>query len=207
MTRIASHPVKLDWTKIKAMVFDLDNTLISSQLNFVWLREQIGCPPKRDLLDYIDELPHQQAQKAHQIVVDHELDDARHSELMPGAKALLNVLAREQHHVAIITRNCQAAAEQKLEQHGLTISPVISREHYAAKPSPDALNALLESWQLMPEELIYVGDYVHDLHTAINAKTPSCLVTNHPMHREFSAYASLTVNSLDQLIPYISKHQ
>ncbi|MFD2017251.1 HAD family hydrolase [Vibrio olivae] len=112
MTRIASHPVKLDWTKIKAMVFDLDNTLISSQLNFVWLREQIGCPPQRDVLDYVDELPHQQAQKAHQIVVDHELDDARHSALMPGAKALLNVLAHEQHHVAIITRNCQAAAKQ-----------------------------------------------------------------------------------------------
>lgn len=35
-------PLQLD--KIKAVVFDLDNTLVSSDMNFGELRQQLGCP-------------------------------------------------------------------------------------------------------------------------------------------------------------------
>ena len=41
---------------IKAIVFDLDNTLVSSDMDFRWLREQIGCPLDSDLLSYVDQL-------------------------------------------------------------------------------------------------------------------------------------------------------
>ncbi|SDG84779.1 haloacid dehalogenase superfamily, subfamily IA, variant 3 with third motif having DD or ED/haloacid dehalogenase superfamily, subfamily IA, variant 1 with third motif having Dx(3-4)D or Dx(3-4)E [Vibrio xiamenensis] len=196
------QPVVIDWPSIQAVVFDLDNTLVSSALDFAWLRQQIGCSPTVDLLEHANnQATLAESQRAMQVIIDHELDDARHSHLMPGAQQLILALAELKLHTAIVTRNCLEAAQIKLERHQLNIERLISREHFAPKPQPDALLALLDEWQLKPHQLLYVGDYIHDLNTAINAGTPSCLVNFHPQHQDFRRYASITVDNLQQLIP------
>ncbi len=196
-----AQPVALDWPSIQAVVFDLDNTLVSSALDFAWLRQQLNCPPTVDLLDHVaSQTTSTESQRAMQIITDHELDDARASHLMPGAQQLVNALAELRIHTAIVTRNCLAAAQTKLERHQLNIERLISREHFPPKPQPDALLALLAEWQLQPHQLLYVGDYIHDLNTAMNAQTPSCLVTFHPQQQDFRRYASLSVDSLEELI-------
>ena len=42
---------------IKGVIFDLDGTLVSSELNFSLIKAQVGCPAEQDLLDYIEQLP------------------------------------------------------------------------------------------------------------------------------------------------------
>ncbi len=59
------------------LVFDLDNTLVTSDMDFTWLREQIGCPLSSDLLSYVEQLECLQArEKAHSVILEHELSDA-----------------------------------------------------------------------------------------------------------------------------------
>ncbi|MFY2507282.1 HAD family hydrolase [Vibrio pectenicida] len=195
----------LDIGKIKAVVFDLDNTLVSSSLNFKWLRTQIGCPEDIDLLTFIDGLDcSQSAQQAKQLVLKHELDDANHSTPMQGCHDLLGYIEQNKLYTAIITRNCYQASQRKVEQHKLNISRIISREHFPPKPAPDSLLALADEWGLTSQQVLYVGDYVYDLQAASNANMPSCLVT-HGQVSSFSRYASVSVAELDELLTLL-KH-
>ena len=185
--------------RLRAIVFDLDNTLVSSNMDFHWLRTQIGCPQHLDVLNYTSKIacPVTKA-TAQQKILNHELEDAQMSHLMPGCKMLLAYIENQSLHTAIITRNCLQAAQTKVTHHQLGISRIISREHYPPKPSPDALIALATEWQISPSELLYVGDHLYDLEAARNAQMPSCLVT-HGNQRSCSHFASVIVPHLDDL--------
>ncbi len=68
------QPVALDWPRIQAVVFDLDNTLVSSAIDFAWLRQQLNCPPAVDLLDHVaSQTTPAESQRAMQIITGHEL--------------------------------------------------------------------------------------------------------------------------------------
>ncbi|OLQ93418.1 phosphatase [Vibrio panuliri] len=190
---------------IKAIVFDLDNTLVSSDMDFFSLREEIGCPFDRDLLTFTDEItcPTLRAD-TEQMILDHELEDAKSSHPMPGCVTILRYIERKALHTAIITRNCFEAASAKVKHNNLNIERIISREHFAPKPAPDALNSLASEWQLAPKQVLYVGDYLYDLQAAFNANMPSCLV-NHGIEKPFEHQASVVVphlNDLTQLLTY-----
>lgn len=184
---------------IKAIVFDLDNTLVSSDMDFFWLRDELGCPADRDLLTFTEEIicPNQRA-NAEQRILDHELEDARSSYPMPGCVTILRYIEFKDLHTAIITRNCFEAASAKVKHNNLNIERIISREHFAPKPSPEALNSLADEWQLAPREMLYVGDYLYDLQAAHNANMPSCLV-NHGIEKPFEHQASVVVPHLNDL--------
>ncbi|MEL7290404.1 MAG: HAD family hydrolase [Pseudomonadota bacterium] len=191
--------VPLAAEQIKAIVFDLDNTLVTSDMNFSWLREQIGCPHDSDLLSFVEQIECELAAKrAHQMILDHEIDDAQSSKPMPGCHSLLNFITHNQLHTAVITRNCAQAAQKKIKHNQLDIARVISREHFPPKPAPDSLLFLANEWRLQPHQMLYVGDYVYDLQAAFNADMPSCLVT-HGKHTPFHDQASLVVDHLHDL--------
>lgn len=191
--------VPLDINNIKAIVFDLDNTLVSSNMDFQWLRQKIGCPLDEDLLSYVDALPcSKESAIAQQLILDHELNDAQHSSPMPGCLELLRYIEHNQLHTAIVTRNCIEATQQKLTLNQLSIERVICREHFPPKPAPDSLIALANEWGLQASEVLYVGDYLYDLQAALNALMPSCLVSHgHDYH--FSQHASVVVEHLSDL--------
>ncbi|MCG9726667.1 HAD family hydrolase [Vibrio brasiliensis] len=191
---------------IKAIVFDLDNTLVSSDMDFRWLREQIGCPLDSDLLSYVDQLECANAHAdAHALILQHELEDAQSSQPMPGSQSLIDFIHQNQLLTAIITRNCAQAAEQKLAHNNLNIPRLITREHFPPKPSPDSLIALAQEWQLEHHQMLYVGDYLYDLQAAFNADMPSCLVT-HGKPSPFTTHASLVIGHLDELESALSEH-
>ncbi|MDN3612414.1 HAD family hydrolase [Vibrio ostreicida] len=199
--------VPLNTSDIKAIVFDLDNTLVSCNMDFKGLREQIGCPLNADLLTYIDELDcPESAQRAHRIILQHELDDARHSEPMPGCHNLLEFIKSQAFETAIITRNCAQAALQKTQFNQLNISRLITREHFPPKPTPDSLLALADEWVLAPHQILYVGDYLYDLQAATNADMPCCLVT-HGQQLDFAHCASLVVEQLSGIIEHFVSQQ
>ncbi|WP_394252241.1 HAD family hydrolase [Vibrio profundi] len=198
-------PIPLNVKMIKAVVFDLDNTLVSSQINFQHLREQIGCPKNQDLLTFADALPSEaEQQQAHQQILDHELSDATSAAPMKGCLSLLNYLKESEYHLGIVTRNCETATEMKLEHCEISIERVVSREEFAPKPEPDALLALQQEWQLESWQLLYVGDYLYDLEAAENAQMPSCLVTN-GLDKPFRHQASIVVDNLEELQTLFAK--
>lgn len=163
--------------QIKAVVFDLDSTLVTSSLDFALIRRELGCGPQQDILTFIDELPSERQAWANQLVIDHELKDAHTAVALPGCNQLLATLKALSLPTAIITRNCVEAAQIKLSNNQIPIPLVLTREQFPAKPAPDALLHLAELWQLEPESMLYVGDYLYDVQTAANANSKSCLLS------------------------------
>ncbi|MFA0440951.1 hypothetical protein BCU70_00105 [Vibrio sp. 10N.286.49.C2] len=161
------------------MVFDLDNTLVSSDIDFMGLRQEIGCPQNKDLLLHIAQQKCvKEQQRMHDIVLSYEMYDAQSSLLMPGTKETLEWLKHQNWRVGIVTRNCRQAAKLKLRAHGLIIDDVLTREDFPAKPAPDALIYLMEKWQLTCRQILYVGDHFYDIETAKNAGSLSCFISN-----------------------------
>ncbi|OBU15735.1 HAD family hydrolase [Photobacterium aquimaris] len=184
---------------IYGVIFDLDNTLVSSALDFDWLRQQLGCSADTDLLQYIDEIPNiSLREQLQQTVIDYELADARQSTIMPQCEQLLSYLNQKNIPTAVVTRNCAQAAMLKINHHKLQFKHIVSREDFAPKPAPDALVYIAEQWQLAPQNILYVGDYIYDLQAAYHANMPSCLVTNGE-DLPFTQQASIVVQSLGGL--------
>lgn len=196
-------PFPLVVDKIKAVIFDLDNTLVSSDMNFQVLRQQLGCPQSEDLLDFVEKLEHpHHKEHAHNVIFDHEISDAEQSAPMTGCHELLAFLNQKAMKTAIVTRNCLIATQRKLEHNQIEVERVITRECYPPKPDPLSLLVLAKEWRLMPDEVLYVGDYLYDLQAAYNAQMPSCLV-HHGNLTEFHSCASLAVKELTDLLIYL----
>ncbi|MGP8308479.1 HAD family hydrolase [Vibrio sp. YIC-376] len=195
-------PFPLILDRIKAVIFDLDNTLVSSDMDFKHLRHQLGCPQSEDLLDFVEKLEHpHHKEHAHNVIFDHEISDANQSSPMIGCHEILAYLHQKAIKTAIVTRNCQIATQRKLEHNQIVVERVITRECYPPKPDPLSLQVLAKDWRLMPDEVLYVGDFLYDLQAAYNAKMPSCLI-HHGNHTEFNSSASLAVKELTDLLMY-----
>ena len=184
---------------ISGVIFDLDNTLVSSALDFDWLRQQLSCAANIDLLQYIADIPDVTHRKQlEEKVIEHELADARQSTIMPECENLLSYLRQQKIPTAVVTRNCAQAAKLKIDHHQLQFDRIVSREEFPPKPAPDALLDIAKQWQLVPQNILYVGDYIYDLQAAFRANMPSCLVTNGDDVR-FTNQASMVVQQLDGL--------
>lgn len=161
---------------IHGVIFDLDGTLVSSELDFSLIKAQIGCPDNEDLLDFIAQLPSPyMREEAMNIVHQHELLDAQHATLLPGVSEAIALLNERSIPMAIVTRNFDKAAALKLKNNPLPISTVLTRSDAPAKPDPSALNAIATLWNISADNLLYVGDYLYDIQAAHNANMRACL--------------------------------
>lgn len=184
--------------KLSAVIFDLDDTLVSSSLDFTKIKKSLGCPLDVDLLDFVNAKPKAQRDVIEPQLIGYEISEAMDSVKLDGADDLLALLHQLKLPMAIVTRNCREAALIKIENNNLNIPIVISREEHKAKPAPDALLFLADQWQIKPENILYVGDYLYDIQAAINANTMSCLVT-HGKSLDYADLATLVVNELTDL--------
>lgn len=161
---------------IEGVIFDLDGTLVSSELDFTLIKAQLNCPADHDLLSFIAALPSPyMREEAMNIVHQHELIDAQHATLLPGVAQTVDYLNKMGIPMAIVTRNYDQAAALKLKNNPLPIKTVLTRSDAPPKPNPSALNAIATLWELEQHKLIYVGDYLYDIQAAKNAKMRSCL--------------------------------
>lgn len=184
--------------KLQGVIFDLDNTLVSSSLNFERIRASLGCPQDTDLLDFVDALPQKDKIEANRLLVEFETIDATNATNLAGTNELLALIAELALPCAIVTRNCREAALVKLKNNKIDIPLLLTREDHKAKPAPDALLHLAKYWNTPPENLLYVGDYLYDLQAAQNANTMSCLVTN-GTPASYEHLASIVVSDLTEL--------
>ncbi|GGP36638.1 phosphatase [Shewanella algicola] len=189
--------------QIKGIIFDLDGTLVESSLDFELIRQQIGCPEDIDLLKYVDDLSCQNSQAhANDIIIEHEYQDAITARPIKGMAELISAIEAAKMPTAIVTRNSLAASTMKVKQNAIAIDHVITREDYPAKPAPDALLAIANQWQIAPEHIMYVGDYLYDIQAANNAGMVACLIT-HGVEKRYQDLADVVIDELNQLLPFI----
>jgi HAD superfamily hydrolase (TIGR01549 family) len=162
---------------IRGFIFDLDGTLVTSSLDFLAIKAEIGCPSDEDALVHIAQLPTAQQQRAAiDIIHFHEMQDAQSCDWIPGAEAFVNECAARALPMAIVTRNSQRSSKVKIDNNNIPIKLLFTREDSKPKPHPEALLDIAREFQLAAGQIMMVGDYRYDLEAGRNANMPSCLV-------------------------------
>ncbi|MCY7294769.1 HAD family hydrolase [Alteromonas sp. a30] len=173
---------------LSGVIFDLDETLLTADINFNAIREKIGCEKGADILAHLETITDPQARDdAQAFIRQEELKDAYNAQWIPGAKAFVEKLHAQKIPVAIVTRNSEEAAQIKLTKNQVPIDTVVTREHAPAKPDPSALLQIAREWAISPQEIAYVGDFLYDVLAANNANMHACLF----LRREKEEYAQL----------------
>ncbi|HVU85896.1 MAG TPA: HAD family hydrolase [Gemmataceae bacterium] len=162
---------------VRGVIFDLDGTLVDSGLDFDAMRREMGLPPGQPLLEAIESLPEQEAQRCQAILARHEWEGANRATLMPGVADFLGTLAERGVHRAIFTRNARDVVLATLARLALDFDTVVAREDAPAKPDPTAVWQICAAWQLAPSAVALIGDFRFDIEAGNRAGVRTVLYT------------------------------
>ena len=161
----------------------MDGTLTHAIHDFDAIREQLGLPEGKPILEALAALPEAEAQPLHKQLNAIELEIAHQSTAAPGAAALLETLTANGCQLGILTRNNAPNITATLQAAGLDRffipETLISRDCAAPKPNPDGIQLLLQRWQANADIAVMVGDHLFDLDTGHNAGTATILSLIH----------------------------
>jgi phosphoglycolate phosphatase len=195
-----SETIEARVRKVKAVIFDLDDTLVESKVDFPKFKRLViekivsfgedrdGYSMSETVVKTINRFEERQRQagipKAEierrlsmldKIMDEVEMERAGETEAYEGATRLLEELRRNGIKVGILTRGCQAYAAAVLQRTGLAelVDSVECRSsHVKAKPNPEAYIRLVNSLGVKLDETIFVGDHPIDATCAANAGVP-----------------------------------
>jgi HAD superfamily hydrolase (TIGR01549 family) len=191
---------------LKAVVLDLDGTITEPFLNFKELRLEMGVPLDRtSLLDLIAAMPEPRRTEANHILEKREALAADNAEFNRGARELLAFVQSRGLHSAVFTRNSGLSTAKVIAKLGIEVNEVITRNSpFPPKPDPAALLDLIRAWQIGPEEVLMVGDYLYDVQAGKAAGTLTCLVKN-GRKPEYEAGAEFEVEWPGEVIGVIER--
>ena len=130
--------------------------------------------------------------------------------LFEGVPALLDMLKRRQHWLAVATGKSRAGLDEALrsvELKGL-FDGTRTADETRSKPDPLMLDELMHEFGTTPDRTLMIGDTTHDLQLAANAGTPSVAVT-YGAHAvaEFATHSPLFVaGSVAELSAWLQAH-
>jgi phosphoglycolate phosphatase len=183
---------------VRALVFDLDGTLIDSKLDlalsidatmkhmgraslaheliYSFVGNGAAVLVRRALGDSVTDV---EAEEGHRFFLayyrDHMLDN---TVTYPGVREALEALGH--HPMAVLTNKPVRFSEKILE--GLGIASYFryvygGNSFETKKPDPEGMNAILRAFELEPRQAMLVGDSDVDVRTARNAGTWACGVS------------------------------
>jgi phosphoglycolate phosphatase len=183
---------------VRALVFDLDGTLIDSKLDLALsidaTLKHMGRPslPHELIYSYVgngaavlvrralgDTVTDAEAEQGHRFFLayyrEHMLDN---TVTYPGVRQALAALGH--HPMAVLTNKPVRFSEKILE--GLGIARYFrcvygGNSFETKKPDPEGINTILRAFAIEPRQAMLVGDSDVDVRTARNAGTWACGVT------------------------------
>lgn len=182
---------------IRALIFDLDGTLVTSTLDFAQIRAELGCSAQQDVLEFVEQLSGAERIEAQEIIHRHEVRDAESSEWLPGAKAFVHACRSAGMPLAIVTRNSDYSSRIKMSRNGIPIPYLVTRENSKPKPDPEALHQIAHAFSLDTASIMMVGDYRYDLEAGRNASMSTCLV-NFDTMPEYAELADYRFSNFEQ---------
>lgn len=168
------------WQQSRHWVFDMDGTLTVAVHDFEAIKRALDIPRADDILQHLAALPAAEAAAKHAWLLSHERELAQAAQAAPGAVQLVRELQARGCRLGILTRNAQPLALVTLQAIGLADCfasvDVIGRDEALPKPDPAGLLHLAQQWQVAPQAMVMVGDYLFDLECAHAAGASGVLV-------------------------------
>lgn len=195
---------------IRGLVFDLDNTLVDSRLDFQAMRREMGLPDGLPILEAIDRLDPVQADRCREILHQHELAGAARATLLPGVRELLAAIEMRGLSYAIATRNSLRITRATLSGVALACDLVLTRDCGPVKPDPWPVQFACRTWGILPAEAVVIGDYKFDIQSGRAAGAHTVLLTHDedPAAYPNDERADLVLSSLasyPQLLAWIER--
>jgi HAD superfamily hydrolase (TIGR01549 family) len=162
------------------------------------MRKDLGFPDNVSILEYVDTLEESAKERANKIILEHKLTGAHQSKLTQGAFDLLSFLYEKKVPMAIQTRNCKEVTDIIIDKLSIPIEIILTRENSIPKPDPSGVYQIAHSWEIQPNEILYVGDSHFDLTTSINANSDFALFSN-SRNESHKIKHDLTIKCLSEL--------
>jgi HAD superfamily hydrolase (TIGR01509 family) len=195
---------------IKGILFDFDGTLtVPGAINFLEIKESLGCPPEVPILEFIESLDKNEQQKAYSFLDRHEEEAARISFPAQDAESVIRELKKKGLPSGIITRNSLNAVLLALNNFDHVTADdfaiILTRDDGIPKPDPAGVLIAAEKMGILPEELLLVGDFSLDIMAGHAAGARTVLIVHDttriiPPHPE----PDYTIHHFRELIPLIS---
>lgn len=215
--------------KIDAVLFDLDGTLVETNIDFPFMKQQITSIAvdaginlneltNLDILQIVERSKCliestsgiKEAltleSKMLKILEDIEVKHAQNTQKIPFANEIINLLKNNNIKTGIVTRNCKAASKLSLDITGIDIDVLVSREDCKNhKPHPDQVLLALKMLNAKAHNSIMIGDYLYDIMggKAAGMKTIGFLRENRPENFFDELSPDLVVKSLKEAMDAI----
>ena len=193
----------MKFKQLKAIIFDLDGTVVDSKLDFDLMREDLSFPKEVPILEHLETIKDEkEIIFCHEVINRHELKGAHESELMPGFLSFFNHLKNKKLPMGILTRNSKKVTQITLDKFNLEFDIVYTRECAAPKPDPEGLLLMAQKWEIDPASIAYVGDFQFDIEVARRAGMVSFLI-EWPKNLAYRDEADLCFNDYEKLIDLV----
>jgi HAD superfamily hydrolase (TIGR01509 family) len=197
----------IDPRLIDAVLFDMDGTLTRPILDFVKIKQVIGCPQEIPILEWMrTQRPADQTRIEGQLI-DFEIQAARDAVPADGAAQTVAGLRRQGYHLGIITRNCMQAVTVTLERCKLEMEWFWTREDAPHKPSGQAVVGLCRRMGVAPSRSLVVGDYKFDLEAAREAGSVAVLLAHGTELPAWANLADVVIRRLPELQELLRKER
>ena len=221
-------------TEIKAVIFDLDGTLVEFNLDYKSMQGEvreylidIGVPTsllssKETIFEILKkaEIFLQNSQSSYSLhkmrtevltIIDkYELEASRNTFLLPGVRETLRNLKRLNIKIGLFTLSGDKSVNFlfkrfKLENFFSVIVPR-NKVNYV-KPNPEHLKTALKILNVTPEETIVIGDGITDITAAkeLNVKAIGLTTGISTKEQLIKHGANHIIASITELVPFIEK--
>jgi hydrogenase expression/formation protein HypE len=186
--------------RLRAVLFDFDGTLTRpGALDFDAIKRQIGCPPERFVLEYVEALAAGEQRDAARAALElFELEGAAGSRPNDGAEELVRRVRAAGLGVGVLTRNGHAAVSRALQQFAAPplFDVVLTRDDdIAPKPAPDGVRHACAALGVDPAETLVVGDFLLDVQAGNAAGAMTAYLTNGAAAAEGGGEAGLAAQA------------
>jgi HAD superfamily hydrolase (TIGR01509 family) len=168
-----------------ALLFDMDGTLTQPMLDFPAIKAEMDIGD-RPILEAMAEMDDVRLRAAQEILHRHEERAAAESSLNPGCDELIRWIHDEKFGLALITRNSRRSVDVVLEQHGLKIDVLVTRDECVFKPDPRPVLLACERLGIGPQRAWMIGDGQYDVEAGIAAGCRTIWIS-HGKTRSFAA--------------------